>query len=86
MGNYLAMLMGIAFIVIGGILWIAFREDFVTVLKGCIGFTFFFIGLLAFVIGWSERRASSEFEKATAVSPPSPDSSQTVSASSEQNP
>lgn len=83
MGNYLAMLMGLVFIVIGAVLWGRFWADFINVLKGVIGFTLFFVGLLAFVIGWSERKASSEFEKATAISPPAPETAQPAATRAE---
>ncbi len=83
MGNYLAMLMGFGFIIIGAVLWGTYWKEFVSVLKGVIGFTLFFVGLLALVIGWSEHKASSEFEKATPPPPPAPETVQPAATSAE---
>ncbi|MCS6862670.1 MAG: hypothetical protein NZT92_20385 [Abditibacteriales bacterium] len=84
MGYHLTMVMGALFILIGIGLWFKFWGDFINVLKGVIGFTLFFVGLVAFVIGWSERRApNSEFDKATTVSPPVPETAPPTTTSAE---
>ncbi len=69
-GNLIAMIVGAVFIILGLFLTNAWSENFLVVLKGCLGPAMAFVGLLAIVIGYSEHKATREFEAATAPSPP----------------
>ena len=71
-GNLIAMFVGVVFFVLGVALTIHWQEDFFKVFHGCVGVTLVFVGLLAMVIGYSEHKATKEFEAATSGPSPEP--------------
>lgn len=76
-GNLIAIIVGLFFVLLGGFLTLRWSADFSTVFRGCVGVTLVFVGLLAVVIGYSEHKATKEFEAATSGSgsePPPPPS------------
>ena len=84
-GNLIAMFVGVVFFLLGVVLTIHWQEDFFRVFRGCVGVTLVFVGLLAVVIGYSEHKATKEFEAATAGSGSEPPTSEPSSATAEES-
>lgn len=84
MANALTVVIGLIVALLGAFLWVRCVGEFWVVFKGCVGVTLFFGGLLALAIGWSEMRASREFEAAvpSATTPSTPADSTSLSESS----
>lgn len=89
-GNMIAMIVGFVFLVLGAYLTYRWEMHFWVMFKGCIGITLMFVGLLGIIIGYSEYKATKEFQAATTggSEPPTPPSPPTPepAASTEEKP
>jgi len=65
-GTAIALVMGIVCVIVGIVLLVVWREDFLTVLKGALGPMLALGGGLVIAIAYSEYQAAKEMERLTA--------------------
>lgn len=73
----MALAIGILLLVLGTVAFFAWLPATFYFLQGFVAFSLLFWGLLAFLMGFSERKAKSEFERAVR------DEAETVDASAD---